>query len=554
MSKLVYGKMLLLMVLAFSVACRKEKDGPSPVPAVQTVHYRTTVEAGMSTRATVGSDMKYVFEEGDKVYMESADGKLYGFLSMVLSTGAGDNLALFEGDLTYAGDTPSPNDNPSVNLVLVSKEDAVHTVTDGRLNAVSYSSDTWAPTLEAAVSHMSHFTGSGHFDDVKFTLNQQSSFLKCAVKMQADQAPLGSTVTARLLNNSIPVREISVKVNQAGSVPFVFAFPGNEVLESAKLEVEWSDAEHASFDVADKQLAPNTYYSLSRTTFTYDGFRIRAIQDNTVITFNYNYEDSGIQYSLDYGENWINYTTPFELAAGDVACIRGNRVNYKNAGTDEFESARDKPIFAATKKVYISGNIMSLLADKENLTESAFHGAFSKGGAGGGTQITYIDIDPDSPLILPATNLAPKCYAHMFRNCTSLTRTPEFRVESTAVRCCYNMFRYCTALVDASGVTLPSMTLSTDCYRELFRQCSKLKTIPVLPASTLVQECYRQMLSASGVTTVVCLATDISALRCLDEWMSGVPAKGTFYKAPDATFPRTAHGIPSGWTVVDYSE
>ena len=310
----------------------------------------------------------------------------------------------------------------------------------------------------------------------------------------------------------------------------------------------------AELFVADKQLAPNTYYSLSRITFTYDGFRIRAIQDNTVITFNYNYEDSGIQYSLDYGENWINYTTPFELAADDVACIRGNRVNYKNAGTDEFESARDKPIFAATKKVYISGNIMSLLADKENLTESAFHGAFSKGGAGGGTQITYIDIDPDSPLILPATNLAPKCYAHMFRNCTSLTRTPEFRVESTAVRCCYNMFRYCTALVDASGVTLPAMTLSTDCYRELFRQCSKLKTIPVLPASTLVQECYRQMLSASGVTTVVCLATDISALRCLDEWMSGVPAKGTFYKAPGATFPSTAHGIPSGWTVVDYSE
>ena len=556
MSKLVYGKILLLMALALLVACRKEKNSPSDVPAIRTVHYKASIQTGPDTRATVGNDLKYMFEAGDKVYMESADGKLYGFLSMVLPTGAGDNVALFEGDLTYAGDTPFPNDNPSVNLVLVSKEDAVHTVTDGRLNAVSYSSDTWAPTLEAAVSHMSHFTGSGHFDDVKFTLQQQSSFLKCAVKMQADQAPLGSTVTARLLNNSVPVREISVKVNQAGSVPFVFAFPGNEVLESAKLEVEWSDAEHASFDVADKQLAPNTYYSLSRTTFTYDGFRIRAIRDNTVITFNYNYEDSGIQYSLDYGENWINYTTPFELAAGDVACIRGNRVNYKNAGKDEFESAQNKPIFAATKLVYISGNIMSLLADKENLTESAFHGAFSKGGAGGGTQITYIDIDPDSPLILPATNLAPKCYAHMFRNCTSLTRTPEFRVESTAERCCYNMFRYCSKLEDASGVTLPAMTLSTDCYRELFRQCSKLKTIPVLPASTLVQECYRQMLSASGVKTVVCLATDISALRCLDEWMSGVPAQGTFYKAPgvEVNYPRTAHGIPSGWTVVDYPE
>lgn len=159
MSKLVYGKILLLMALALLVACRKEKNSPSDVPAIRTVHYKASIQTGPDTRATVGNDLKYMFEAGDKVYMESADGKLYGFLSMVLPTGAGDNVALFEGDLTYAGDTPFPNDNPSVNLVLVSKEDAVHTVTDGRLNAVSYSSDTWAPTLEAAVSHMSHFTG-----------------------------------------------------------------------------------------------------------------------------------------------------------------------------------------------------------------------------------------------------------------------------------------------------------------------------------------------------------------------------------------------------------
>ena len=142
----------------------------------------------------------------------------------------------------------------------------------------------------------------------------------------------------------------------------------------------------------------------------------------------------------------------------------------------------------------------------------------------------------------------------MFRNCTSLTRAPQFRVEGTAFRCCYNMFRQCSNLVDVSGIELPAMTLTQDCYRELLRQCTKVKTAPILPAKTLVTECYRQMFSQSGVTTIICLATDISATRCLNEWMSGVPSKGTFYKAPGVDYPRDQSGIPSGWTVVEYTE
>ena len=116
------------------------------------------------------------------------------------------------------------------------------------------------------------------------------------------------------------------------------------------------------------------------------------------------------------------------------------------------------------------------------------------------------------------------------------------------------MFRACSALENVSGIELPAMTLSLDCYRELFRECAKLTTCPVLPAPTLVKECYRQMFSNSGIKTIVCLATDISATDCLNEWMSGVGNTGTFYKASGVEYPRTAHGIPSGWTVVDYSE
>ncbi len=565
MSKSVYIKILLLLLLAVTMGCKKEVDTPSPAPEVQTVHYKAAVHTGADTRATVGDGLKYEFEEGDKVYLSSEDGNLYGFLSLSVDGGIGKDKALFEGELTYLGNTALGN--PAVNLVLVSKEDDLHTIADGRVadvTAESYLQNKWAPSLEEAVSRLSHFTGSGHLNDFSFTLHQQSSFLKCYVRLKSEQAPVDQIVKAKLLNNnSVVLREASIKVCEAGSVPFVFAFLGGEALENAKLEVEWEESVGTSFDLSSKTLAANNYYTVSRSTLSFDGFRIRAISNNTTITFNYNYANDGIEYSLDFGESWTHYTEPFSLNADDVACIKGNRVDYKNGGADQYDGPKDKPIFRASLKCYISGNIMSLVGDAPGdapeLSESAFQGAFSRGG---GTANANIDIDPDSPLILPATTLATKCYMNMFRNCTSLTRAPQFRVEVTASNCCYNMFRQCSNLVDVSGIELPAQTLSEDCYRELFRQCTKLTTAPVLPARTLVKSCYRQMFSAcSALTSVTCLATDISAEDCTNNWMGDVPnnqtVPRTFYVASEemkSIWSRSISGILSNWKVEVYSE
>lgn len=556
MSKLTDTKMLLWLVLSLMVACNKEMDTPDP--EVQTVHYRASIQTEVDTKVGLGEGMVYKYETGDKVYLESEDGTLYGFLDIADNGDIGKHVAYFEGDLTYVGTLPR-DPNPSVNLVLVSGTDDLHTVTDGKVDAVtagSYGQDKWASSLEDAVSRLSHFTGTGKLMDNSFTLHQQSSFLRCSVNMTPGQAPVGRVITARLLNNSVPLREVSVTVTQAGKLPFVFAFLGGDVaLEGGKLVIEWTDADNTGqskdFDVANQAFAANTYYSVSRYTYSYDGFRIKATKDNTTITFNYNYADSGIEYSVDYGDNWIHYTQTFTLNKGDVAWIKGNRSNYKNEkAKDTWWNPDDKPIFKASGLCYISGNVMSLLSDQENLTESAFQGAFSRGT----TAVDYIDIDPDDPLILPVRNLAKRCYMRMFHNCTSLTTAPTFRVEGTAEKCCYNMFRKCSNLTDISGIELPAMTLTLDCYRELLRECGKLKTAPVLPAKTLFKECYRQMFANSGVKTIVCLATDISATDCITDWMASVPSTGTFYKAPDVTYPSGASGIPNGWTVEEYTE
>jgi hypothetical protein len=49
------------------------------------------------------------------------------------------------------------------------------------------------------------------------------------------------------------------------------------------------------------------------------------------------------------------------------------------------------------------------------------------------------------------------------------------------------------------------------------------------------------------------LATDISALSCLTNWVYGVADTGVFYKHPDMSgLPIGVDGIPNGWTVEDY--
>ena len=496
MRKLIYTKLLLLMVLSLAVACKKEADTPSPAPEVQTVHYRASIRTDVDSKATLGNGMAYQYEAGDRVYLESADGTLYGFLDLAEESGIGNHEAYFEGNLTYTGTLPR-DPNPSVNLVLVSVADNLHTVTDGQVDPVtesSYGPGKWATSLQEAVRHLSHFTGSGQFSDGSFTLHQRSSFLQCSVKMTLSQAPVNRVITARLLNNSVLLREVNVPVPQAGTLPFVFAFPGGDVsLENAQLVIEWKDAENADqskgFTVANQTLAANTYYTISRATYSYDGFCITAISDGTTIKFNYD----GIQYSVDYGDTWIPYTAQFPLNANAVAWIKGNRTNYTNSGTDSNGTPSNKPIFEANKKCYISGNVMSLLADENSLAEGAFHGAFSKGT----TAVTYIDVAPDNPLILP--KLSSRCYLQMFRSCTSLSSLVGIKLPSGSAalspRCFDSMFYGCTGITSIPEGFLPYTQLAFACYREMFEACTNLDSVPssLLPALNLEKACYCRM-------------------------------------------------------------
>ena len=106
---------------------------------------------------------------------------------------------------------------------------------------------------------------------------------------------------------------------------------------------------------------------------------------------------------------------------------------------------------------------------------------------------------------------------------------------------------------DASGLLMPATTLNTYCYYRTFSSCSNLTTAPELPALTLATYCYEGMFNGcSSLTYIKCLATDISASSCTQNWVTNVANLGLFVKNPAMTnWERGPYGIPDNWQVMD---
>ena len=113
------------------------------------------------------------------------------------------------------------------------------------------------------------------------------------------------------------------------------------------------------------------------------------------------------------------------------------------------------------------------------------------------------------------------------------------------------LFYKCTNIVNVSDNFLPATTLASSCYSSMFNGCTSLRTAPELPATTLARSCYQHMFyGCTNLNYIKMLATNISAINCLYNWVNGVAPNGTFVKNSAMTsLPTGASGIPSGWTV-----
>lgn len=116
--------------------------------------------------------------------------------------------------------------------------------------------------------------------------------------------------------------------------------------------------------------------------------------------------------------------------------------------------------------------------------------------------------------------------------------------------CYWGLFKDCTLLMSAPK--LPATTLAQHCYRQMFSGCTWLLSAPKLPATTLVPYCYERMFEyCTNLKSIKCLATDLSAYQCLNDWVNGVDSGGQFTKAAGVNWPTGYSGIPLYWTVLE---
>lgn len=253
-------------------------------------------------------------------------------------------------------------------------------------------------------------------------------------------------------------------------------------------------------------------------------------------------------------------TTAPELPATTLASSCYNNMFY---GCTNLTTAPALPATTLAESCYESMfEGTNVLPDTSNIDFTSEQ-VVASGGLKGlftGTNVTDNDLmrmlpkNNNGKYCLPATTLAYDCYDQMFSNCTSLTTAPALPATTLAKSCYGFMFAHCTSLTTAPE--LPATTLAFDCYSDMFNGCTSLMTAPELPATTLVKYCYSQMFKGcTSLNYIKCLATDISATGCTNNWVSNVASSGTFVKAESMTSWTTGvNGIPNNWTEQTASE
>lgn len=506
---------IYLAALSALLSCSREINDVKEERAVKLIPYRAEV-TGAGTKATLDGSTKYIFEAGDRLYVSHTSGseiKMHGFLTMI--SGAGDTKAVFQGDLVCDDDFTPENSTP-VDIVLVGADDLLHTTTAGGIlnPADSYPDDVFASSLADAVRHYSNFTCSAQFGDDSFVLSQQSSFLQFSIKIGSTFAPVGSTFTASIYNNSGAdlLRSASVSAVASTStttkVEFVAVFPGGSTsLTNATISLEGL----REWAIGDATLARNNYYNVSRAFKTYDGFRIIARTAGTITRTG---SAASLEYSTDFGETWRSYSSGIPVNAGDEVYFRSTATAWNNSkirSNGQFDVAGD--IASLLKgSSYPSGNLPGSYSFVDFFKECT----------------TLIDA---SGLVLSMQSLPEQVYKSFFDSCTNLVAGPaELAATSISKQCYRNMFKDCTSLTSAPIIRNPATHNDDGWYQQMFLNCNSLQEIVFLDDYAY----------SSGNFT---------------DWVKGITnSSGTFYKSSTMTsFPSPGNSsTPSGWTVVDY--
>ena len=491
----------LFMIGAAITSCSKSDDTPTPEPqpvgpTTYTMTIKATKAADAKTRALSlnGSTLNATWATGEKVYVynKTKSTDLGGYLE---AQGNGASTTLM-GTLTG-----TINTDDELTLKFCSPSYATQ---DGTLEYIATNCDyaTAPVTVANVTSGKITTTGDASFTNqqaiVKFTLNDAwgNPINAKSLKISAEGLKTSGTTTGDITITPASSRNVyyAALSGISSTAVTLTAIVGNTETSThiyQKANVTFDNGQYYSINVSYQ--APLTFECCDNS-----GSDIAVINPG------------GIQYRINNGK-WLTYSstisTSIPLTNGDRVCFRGSRVTQ----------GYDMHIYSRGNS-YVYGNIMSLIdstsfATIKNLTyENTFEGLFYYEGNG-----QYILSHPSKKLLLPATDLASRCYTDMFKGCTNLQQAPE----------------------------LPASTLPSQAYCGMFYNCRNL-------------------------SYVKCLATNISASQCTENWLfnAGVDVSETknfvvdsslstenqteyiaAYKGENAFWYWGDSGIPSGWTV-----
>lgn len=129
--------------------------------------------------------------------------------------------------------------------------------------------------------------------------------------------------------------------------------------------------------------------------------------------------------------------------------------------------------------------------------------------------------DFELPVSIPATSLAPYCFHRMYQN-TCLTDVQTLHSNEVYSYCFSRMYQGCKEIQSVPLDYLPAESLAEGCYEHMFADCPNLTVPPELPATDLAPACYRSMFdSCTSLTGIAALEASELKPYCYQNMYSG---------------------------------
>ncbi len=194
--------MLPMVAAMMLTSCSSGSDDVAATPTAPTqkgakkIPYTVVVGSSVTTRATVGekdANNKYplYFAKGDKLYAQSADGKVYGVLP-VEDQYEGLTEATFTGELTVEEGATLTDQTP-ITVTLVGKDNVGVQINGDKVTGINYGT-ALCGTLDEAVRKYSLLTDTKPYNNREFYIQQQTAFVDFTITLDEgtyDGATLG---------------------------------------------------------------------------------------------------------------------------------------------------------------------------------------------------------------------------------------------------------------------------------------------------------------------------------------------------------------------------